>query len=318
MKEIGEDVHRARERRKGVAKVGISAGFGSLIGGAVSGIGSIFAGNSKANAATQAAQIQAQAAQQGINTIGGIQQQQTANQQPFMQSGQMSLQQLMAGLSNGTFGQALQTPGAFQAPTLADAQNSPGYQFTATQGTNAILKGAAAAGGNISGGTLKSLDSYNTGLADNTYQNVFNRALQGYQAQLQGYGAQLAGNQQAYNQLFAPSQLGASSAANLNSSLGQDAGAIADLYTQQGNARAAGVIGANNATTGGYQTGLAQFLGPQSTNLSQLSNLFGGGGGVSNGSGISWTPPPINYSSLFPGGGTAAPPTVGPAPQGPG
>ena len=224
----------------------------------------------------------------------------------------------MAGLSNGTFGQALKTPDAFQAPSAADARATPGYQFTSDQGTNAILKGASAAGGAISGGTLKSLDQFNTGLADNTYSNTFNRALQSYQAQLQGYGAQLAGNQQAYNQLFAPSQLGASSAASLNSSLGPDAGAIADLYGQQGNARAAGVIGANNATTGGYQTGLAQLFGAGGGNLSTLAGLFGGSGGVNNGSGISWTPPPIDYSSLFPGGGTSTPPTVGPAPQGPG
>ena len=298
--------------------MGISAGLGSLIGGAVQGIGSIFGGQSKANAATQAAQIQAQAAQQGINTIGGIQQQQTANQTPFMQAGQMSLQQLMSGLSNGTFGKAAATPAAFQAPTLAQAQATPGYQFTSTQGTNAILKGASAAGGAISGGTLKSLDQFNTGLANNTYSNVFNQALQGYQAQLQGYGAQLAGNQQAYNQLFAPSQLGASSAGNLNSSLGQDAGAIADLYGQQGNAQAAGIIGSTNASVGGYQTGLAQLLGPNSTNLSNLSNLFSGDGGVSNGS-VSWAPP-LNYSNLPGGvGGPVAPPPVGPAPtQGPG
>lgn len=309
--------------------MGISSGLGSLIGGGIQGISSIFSGNSKANAAQSAANAQVAATNQGIGAIQNIQGQQQENQQPFINAGTSSLAQIMQGFQNGTFGKPSQAPtfqgGTFSAPTADEARSTPGYQFTAQQGSKGILQGSAAAGGAISGGTLKALAGYNSGLADSTYNNVFNRSLSTYnaglskyQADLQGYGAQLQGNQQAFSQLFAPSQLAENAAGNLNSSLGQDAGAIADLYGQQGNARAAGIIGANNQQWGGIQSGMSQLFGPGGQNINTLAGLANiGGGGVSNGSGINWTPPPIDYASLGGGPGTTAvkPPVVGPGPS---
>lgn len=320
--------------------MGMTAGLGSLIGGIGSGIGSLISGNSKATAATNAANAQVAGAQNGLNTIQGMLPGQEANQQPYINGGQTSLAQIMQGFSNGTFGSPQQAPqyqgGAFQAPTLQDAQNSPGYQFTAQQGSKGVLQGAAAAGGAISGGTLKALDSFNTGLADNTYQNVFNRSmgtynagLQQYQAQLQGYGAQLQGNQQAFGQLFGTSQLGEGAANSLNGTETQQGANIANLYNNQGNATAAGIIGSTNAAMGGMQAGISQFsnaLGQNGSNLTSFGNLFGGG--VSNGSNI-YSPTGSAGTSAIPnsmpnwlqqlgGGGTAPPPTVDPSPLGAG
>lgn len=76
---------------------------------------------------------------------------------------------LMGGSSGG---------GPFTAPSLEDAQNSPGYQFALQQGLQGIQRSAAARGTLLTGGTLKALQQYGTGLADQTYGNVFNRALQ--------------------------------------------------------------------------------------------------------------------------------------------
>lgn len=327
-------------------------GIGQGIGGIVQGITSIFSGNDKANAATNAANAQVGSAQQGINTIQGLLGQQQSNQNPFISSGQTSLAQLMQGFSNGTFGSPTQAPqysgGAFTAPTAAEAAATPGYQFTQQQGNKGILQGAAAAGGAISGGTLKALDSYNTGLADSTYGNTFNRALstygaglQQYQAQLQGYGAQLQGNQQAYNQLFAPSQLGETAAGSLNNTETQQGENLASEFNNQGNATAAGIIGATNQKWGGIQAGQNQIFnglgmgqgqtaGSSSMNrsvqsspttmgslMSPTGGLFGsgglfssGGGGVSNGANINWSPPPINWGSY--GSGTGATPSLRP------
>lgn len=304
--------------------MGISAGLGSLIGGGIQGITSIFSGNSKADAARDAANAQVAAAGQGLDAIKGIEGQQQGNQQPFINAGTSSLAQILQGFSNGTFGSPTQAPtfqgGTFAAPTLADAQGTPGYQFTAQQGSKGILQGAAAAGGAISGGTLKALANYNTGLADSTYNDVFNRSLSTYnaglskyQAQLQGYGAQQQANQQAFSQLFAPTQLGENAAGNLNSSLGQDAGAIADLYGQQGNARAAGIVGASNQQWGGIQSGMNSLFGPSGQNINTLAGLANIGGGVNNGSGISWSPPPLNYGSYsLPSSPVQAPKVGGP------
>ena len=75
---------------------------------------------------------------------------------------------------------AYKTPDQFQAPTVTD-QNAPGYQFAKQQGMQGIERSAAARGGLLTGGTLKALDAYNTGLANQTYGDVFNRALSQYQ-----------------------------------------------------------------------------------------------------------------------------------------
>lgn len=299
-----------------------------LIGGAANGIMSIFSGNAKADAAQQAANIQANAAGQGINAISNIQGQQTANAQPYMSAGATSLGQLMQLLQNGTFGagstgQAPQFDQTFTAPTLADAMQSPGYQFTAQQGSKGILQGAAAAGGAISGGTLKALDSYNTGLANNTYSDVFNRSMQGYNAslakynaQLSGYGAKLAGQQQEFNQMSAPIGYGLSATNALNTNLGTDAHSIADLFTQQGNARAAGIVGSTNNTWGGLQSGIGQMTGYNGSDFNNIGQLFGGGVSTSG------TPDYGTYGSGPSGGsvfdvikqmpkGVATPPQVG-------
>lgn len=283
--------------------MGIAAAIAPLIGGVAQGLGGLFGGNSKADAAKQAADAQVAAQQQGLNSIQGIMGTQQANANPFIDAGHDSLKTLMTALQNGTFGIGsagtvpAYTGGTFKAPSLQDAQNDPGYQFTAQQGNKGILQGAAAAGGAISGGTLKALSGYNSGLANSTYNDVFNRSmgtfnagLATHQAQLQDYGAKLQGNQQEFNQLFSPTQLGAQEANSLNGTLSQQGENIANLYTNQGNARAAGIIGSNNASTSGWQGALNSFTSPQT--LGALASLFGGGAGFGSGtvgSGSSYT-----------------------------
>lgn len=268
--------------------MGIAALAAPLIGGVVQGLGGLFGGNSKANAAKQAADAQVASQQQGLNAIQGIMGTQQANANPFIDAGHDSLATLMTALTNGTFGIGsagavpAYTGGTFKAPTLQDAQADPGYQFTAQQGNKGIMQGAAAAGGAISGGTLKALGQFNSGLANSTYNDVFNRSmstfntgLAAHQAQLQDYGAKLQGNQQEFNQLFSPTQLGAQEANSLNGTLTQQGENISNLYTNQGNARAAGIIGSNNASTSGWQSALNSFTSPQT--LGGLASLFGGG-----------------------------------------
>lgn len=324
--------------------MGIAALAAPLIGGVVQGLGGLFGGNSKADAAKQAADAQVAAQQQGLNSIQGIMGTQQANANPFINAGHDSLATLMTALSNGTFGVGsagavpAYTGGTFKAPTLQDAQNDPGYQFTAQQGNKGILQGAAAAGGAISGGTLKALGQFNSGLANSTYNDVFNRSmstfntgLAAHQAQLQDYGAKLQGNQQEFNQLFSPTQLGAQEANSLNGTLSQQGENIANLYTNQGNARAAGIIGANNAGTSGWQSALNSFTSPST--LSGLMGLFGGGtaggglaglfGGVGSGSsygnvggGGNLGSGVGNLATLPPGGAVNTPPPyVGPPPS---
>lgn len=74
---------------------------------------------------------------------------------------------------------------AFQAPTLADAQNEPGFAFQLSEGSKALEHSAAAKGILNTGGTLKDIARWSQGLADTTYGNVYNRALNSYQTNYQ-------------------------------------------------------------------------------------------------------------------------------------
>ncbi len=237
-----------------------------LIGGSI--FGNLLSGIMGNNAAHTAADQQAAAGQQAIDFQKSIFDQQQKNQQPYLDAGSTSIGHLMQLIGSGKFGAdstgtVPEYNGHFTAPTLEEARNSPGYQFTAQQGSKGVLQGSAAAGGAISGGTLKALDSFNTGLADQTYGNVFNRSLstyqtglQDYQAKLAGYGAKLAGQQQEFGQEFAPAQLGENATQNLNTQGGQVATNVGNLMTQVGNAQAAGTVGGANAIGGAVSGGL--------------------------------------------------------------
>src|SRR5579862_3058487 len=174
--------------------------FGGLLTVGLLGAGSsLFSGILGSNAAQDAAGQQVSAENHALNFQNQIWNQEQANIAPWLSSGQTSIAALMKALGNGSFG-AGSNP-TFTAPTLAEAQQTPGYQFAAQQGSKGILEGAAAAGGAISGGTLKALDQFNTGLADTTYNDVFSRSLSTYQANL-------AKQSQEFGQMLAPAQLG--------------------------------------------------------------------------------------------------------------
>lgn len=68
----------------------------------------------------------------------------------------------------------------WQAPTMEDAMNDPGYQFRANEGRRALEQSAAARGLLGSGGTLKNIDAWGQNFAKQEYGDVFNRNLTGY------------------------------------------------------------------------------------------------------------------------------------------
>ena len=70
--------------------------------------------------------------------------------------------------------------GTFQAPTLAEAQQQPGYQFGLQQGEQALQQSAAAQGLLRTGGTLKDILNYGQQAATQNYQNVYNNDLTAY------------------------------------------------------------------------------------------------------------------------------------------
>lgn len=160
---------------------------------------------------------------------------------------------------------------------------SPDYAFRKQQGMDSIQGSAAASGGLLSGATLKALNSFNSNLASQEYGNSYNRYLQGEQLaqgqHQQAYNNYLANEQlkqgqyqQAFNNWqsndnnqynrFASDQnnqfsrlynlinLGQNAAAQTGSAGAAAAQQIGNNTMAGADARAAGIIGSNNAWTG--------------------------------------------------------------------
>lgn len=267
--------------------VGISLGTAALIGGVASAGGSIASGLIGKSAASNAANAQERSANNALDFQRQVWEQQQQNQAPWLEAGKASLGKLMEGIQNGTFGPGSIKP--FAAPTADEARATPGYQFTRDEGNRGVLAAASAGGRSLSGGTLKALDRYNTGLADSTYGDTFSRALQTYQAQLAGQG-------QAYNELAGVANTGQTAVQSLNNTGTQTATNVGNLMTGIGNAQASGIIGGANAISGGISGGI--------NGISQgllLQGLLGAGGFGGN---------VINSAGGLNGGGLPPPPPL--------
>ncbi len=133
-----------------------------LLGGAVSGLGTYLGAETEANAAKQSANLE----QQRYN-------QATTYQQPFIQSGQNSLNQYNNAIGvNGA--------GAEQA-YYQNFQNDPGFQASVNYGLQQVQASNAAQGMELSGNTLAALQNYSQNALSQEYQTRLNDLLQGAQ-----------------------------------------------------------------------------------------------------------------------------------------
>jgi hypothetical protein len=286
------------------------------------GIGAIGSATIGAIAANRASDLQYQSTQSAIAQQKAQFDQTQANEQPWLTAGKGALDQLTAGTAPGgslvtPFGETYTQPAAFDggpaftAPTL-DNTNDPGYAFRLQQGEQAIERGASAAGGANSGGTLKAIARYGQDYASNEYANVYNRALQGYQTnfsdKLNSYNTNVATGLQGYqtrfnayntnqgntfNRLSSIAGTGQTAVGQLATAGQANANTISDLTTQGGNARAAGVIGTSNAITGGINS-----LANNYNSGGILAQLTGrSGGGNTNGGYVGYEAPSNGYYS---------------------
>lgn len=116
------------------------------------------------------------------------------------------------------------------APNYNAFYNSPGYQFSLSQGQNAINRQASANGSLYSSNTLGALAGYTAGAAGTQYNN--------YVQQLMG----LAG-------------LGGSAVAGTNAAAQNAGNNISSAQLSAGNANASGVLGSAGAWNGAIQQG---------------------------------------------------------------
>lgn len=206
-----------------------AAVVGSVAGAVISSNGAKSAANTQASAAQSAAQVQ----QNMFNTT-------QANLQPYMSAGNNALAAYQQALGLGAGGSGAGQMNATQF------QGSPGYQFQLQQGLSAANNAASARGGVVSGNTLKALQSYGTGLANQDWYN--------YLGQLSGLSAS-----------------GQNAAANLGGIATQTGGQIGSDLIGAGNAQAAGQVASANAY-GGVVSGIG---GIGMNYLMQQGNPYG-------------------------------------------
>lgn len=166
-------------------------------------------------------------------------------------------------------------------PDYSSFYNSPDYAFAQQQGEQGIERGANARGMNLSGGTLRDLSSFNSGLATQQYGNYYNR-------------------------LMGLSQLGQASAAGSAASGTTAAGQIGNTIQGIGQSQASGIVGGANAITGSLNSGtqnslLANYLGKSPSAYDV--NSFGGGNPVTNAWGGSSSNPLAGLSASDYGAG---------------
>jgi hypothetical protein len=233
---------------------------------ALGGLGALVKGNAAQGAAGQSAQ----ASLLGAMLQNQMFQQASSALQPFISSGSGALNALspLIGAAPGTNPLTAAYTKAFQ-PTMQQLSQTPGYQFTLEQGTNAVNNSMASRGLGQSGNALAAGANYASGLASNTYQQQFNDYWQN--------------NLNAYQQLFGVGQLGATSAnslGQLSSNMGLN---ISNSLSGAGNALAQGTA-AQGGAMGNFLSGLGglSLLGSNGQINNPLASAFGSNGYVSN------------------------------------
>ena len=190
-----------------------------------------------ANASRGAAGTQAAAAGQAANISNQQYYQTREDQRPFREMGIRALPQLEA--------QRNMMPGAFTGQV--NLGQDPGYAFRLSEGQKALDRSAAARGGLISGGALKAAQRFGQDLGSQEYQNAYNRALT-------GYNADVAREATGYNRLAALAGIGQTATNQIGAAGAANATNVGNYLTSGAAANAAGQVGTANAITGGLST----------------------------------------------------------------
>lgn len=233
-------------------------------GAAIAVAGSLAAGAISASAAGDAADQISNADKAAITAVTGTQQKNvdtiTANEQPYRDLGTQAVGSLATGEAPG---------GQFTKNfTLADLTTDPGYQFDLQQGNQAVQRSAAAQGTLNSGGTLKSIANYTTGLASNELTNAYNRYTTDQNNQ--------------FNRLNSLAGLGQNATTAVNQADTNQANVVSNAQyggtIAAGQAQAAGTIGAANAIGGSITSATSEFApgGTLSSLLSSATNSSNG------------------------------------------
>ena len=274
--------------------MGLMYGGGALLGG----IGGMLGANKQAGAAQQAGNQSALWQMLGIQNAQNMYNQAASTLSPYTGAGSKSVGLLMDYLQGtgaqqaGVGGGGANLLSTFQ-PTQQQLEQTPGYQWAKQQTLGAMTNSGAARGLGASGNLVQGIGQAATGLASQTFQQ-----------QLQNYMNQ---NQQAYNMLMGPSQLGATAANTLASGGMQLGQSMMNAYGGVGNTLGAATMGAGNALSGGIQS-LTGGAG-SAMMMPYMAQMYSGQGATNYGMGspafqnaANWANAPQSISNAITGG----------------
>jgi len=201
-----------------------------------------------ANAAGNAADVQAGAANRAADLQYKQYQENVARQKPFYDVGVNALPELVAASKYTPFG-------------MQQFQQDPGYGFRLSEGQKALDRQAAARGGLISGGALKAAQRYGQEMGSQEYTNAFNRYQLERQARL--------------NPLQSLTGMGQTTANTLGTSGQNMASNVGEAQQNAAAARASGYVGQANALTSGLGTYLNYSQGQNMMNAMRYGPNYG-------------------------------------------
>lgn len=196
----------------------------SLIAG-----GSIGAALIGSSASSSAADKQAQSAANALSLQKQMFDTSQANYKPYLDTGKAATYSL--GSLYGLPG----ADGSVKPPDFSGFTNSPDYNFAQSQGELGLSRYLNATGMSMSGGALKDVSQFNTGLATQQFGNYFSRLMQ-------------------------LSQLGGNAASAAGGNAQNFSGQMSNSITGGGQATASGIVGSANALTGGINSGITNSL----------------------------------------------------------
>jgi hypothetical protein len=240
--------------------------WGFIIPAAVS----LFSASQNRSAASQASDAATQASERAQALQYQMFQEQQKLQEPWRQAGVNALGKMQEQYGN--------MPAAFTGQV--DLTQDPGYAFRLSEGQKALDRSAAARGGLISGGALKAAQRFGQDLGSQEYQNAYNRALT-------GYNANVARENLGYNRLASMAGLGQTSANTLTNAAGTYGSNVSNAMINQGiNAGNAGMAG-TRAMTSAYGD-IANLYGRTSPNFSSLYGGGNAGAGYAGAASLGW------------------------------
>ena len=257
-----------------------------LVAAGIGAGGSLLSGLLGSNASKNAANAQVQAANTASATEQNLFNQGQQEVQPFVTGGTNALNALLQSLGVGSpggptnpilsmlgIGPGGATGGGINPSTF---QGSPGYQFQKQQGEQAVTN---AARGNIGGNTLRAIDQYGTGFANQSWDQYLQQAMGGWNSLI--------------NPLQNVAGIGGSAAGSVFGQGNQLGATIGGNQIGAGNAQGAGIMGANNALTGGING-----VGSDALTYALLNAKYGNSGGGPPQASWSLTAPNSGYGNL--------------------